>query len=184
MLITVKPGRDGGWRPAYNECLFIVDEKDSSRFILAPEGEIRFTWIDRKSLNEWRAIHHATNEDAKKIDRDFEMRSERLSPWRRMLGKRETSYLDWSAHERSQAGFAVVADSRMATRVSTIWYVEPRQSAITPAPVDSDSKPIGWKLQPSVAGPIDDDVMEYRCFHNSALAQLEKPRVIHLPGRF
>lgn len=183
MLITIRRMKRGGWKPLENECLFLVDEADQGSFILAPGSTVKFTWVDRKSLSAWRAIYHATNTDASTADPTFKRPLESRTLRQRILRKRSTDALEWDAQERHHAGFDVVAESRMDTRVATIWRFEPGRSAVVPDANGGISDKRSWKLQAKAECPIDDEVIKYRCYYNSALAQIDTPSIIHLPGR-
>lgn len=183
MLLTVRGMRGGVRYPLENEGLFVVNGEERSRFILEAHSKQEFTWVDRKSIADWRSIYHATDSGASTVDRKFKHSLDHVKLRQRLFGKRSIDLLDWAARVREQAGFVVVAESRMETRLSTIWHVEPGQSAIIPDFRSTRSESISWKLRPTVKGPIDDDVILYRYFYSSALAQLDPPSIVHLPGR-
>lgn len=183
MLITIRRMKRGGWRPLENECLLLVNGTNQERFILKSDQTVEFTWIDRKRLSDWRAIYHATETDASTADPKFKRPLHSPNLLRRMQGERGIDVLEWDANERHHAGFDVVAESRMGARVATIWSFEPGRSAAVPDPAGSMSGMTSWKLQANTEGPIDDQVIKYRCYYNSTLAQIDTPSTIHLPGR-
>lgn len=183
MLLTVKALREDVYYPLQNECRFILEGKPRTNYVLGPESVAEFTWVDRKTLDDWRELYQATNRRSDTVDKEFSRELRPASLWQRLRGQSEESAIGWNARIRSQAGFIVVAENRMVDRVSTVWRVEPGQSAIKPSSNAEPSEDITWKLQSSAEDPIDDDVLLYRCYYDTALAQLNTPRVIKLPGR-
>lgn len=173
--------------PLRNEGLFLVGGEDRNNFILSPGEHQTFTWVDRRPAIDWLA-HYRASEEGRMTELPKEVPDPRAenSIWQRvgqiwshgasaMLRKREKVLM--------QGSFRVVADSRAAERVSTVWTARLSRSALQPRGRDADGELV-WGLAPTIFGKVDDDVILYRSHIDVALARLKRPRVTHVPGRF
>lgn len=175
--------------PLRNQRLFLVDGADSRQTTLAPGDSLNVTWVDRRSFEEWRE-HSVAHEERNAWD-DDELRPPSLSVLgsvielcRRLWDPWHSSYQTWRSEVLGRSGFRVVVDSRVADRISEVWDAELGRSPITSTGRDETSQKLLWQLQPDATSPVDDDVVRYRCHQDTTLAQLKRPRMRTVPGRF
>ncbi len=189
MLLTLRnTNRTSVRYPTRNEGVFLIGGKDVLQAVLAPKETIRFKWVDRRSFEEWRQLYVAT--ERRNLFGDTSLKPPRLSMRRRLralLAGPRSPFGDaewaWGQELISQFGFEIVADSRMAERVSTVWSATLARAAITPSGRDEQSSELYWKLAGKPTEAIDDDVVIYRCRYDATLAQVTPPTWRHVPGR-
>lgn len=81
------------------------------------------------------------------------------------------------------SGFEMVAHGRMDERISYIWTAELGRSAIAPFAQEELTNAMRWRLAESTDGPIDDEVIRYRCRLDATLAQVDPPQYRTVLGR-
>lgn len=148
--------------PLQNQGVFLIDGEDRDQTVIAANATAAFRWIDRRPMAEW-LLHRAVSDQRPASEDQV-----------RVPRPRE--------HHRSSGGFRVVLDSRAAERVSEVWTALLERSPIRPAGRDQQDELL-WGLAESASGPIDDDVVRYRCAADGTLAQLEPSGVRWVPGR-
>lgn len=175
--------------PLQNQRLFLIDGVDRRQATLAPGEELDVTWVDRRSFDQWR--EHCIAYEERNMWDDEELEPPSPSAWgeilefcRRWRDPWFDSYQEWRSSVLGRSGFRVVVDSRVADRISEVWDAELGQSPVTPMGRDEHSRELLWRLRPNVSTPVDDDVVRYRCHQDTTLAQLERPRMRMVPGRF
>lgn len=171
------------WYVHRNQSLLVLDDipAECNRAILPAGAKVAFTWIDRRTQDEWITI------------RDLRIAHDGTSSpflpglsWRDYLRAPFDSDAATRVEERKidRSGFYLVCESRANERVATIWYAE-----VVKAPVTIDEYNIQTQrttYKPSIqtiAGPIDDDIVRYRVTTDPVLALLRPPRTRYLRGR-
>lgn len=186
LLLTLHDHPNSGrssWYRHRNQSVFLLDKTEAHLgWAILPGGtEVSFEWIDRRSRDEWIAIHELDNPADG-------TNSPLLSPvsWRDHL--RATVDASTRSHLRRQkvarSGFYVVCESRAAERIAMIWHAAVTASPVTVTGPDINTKrrQYGENLR-VIQGPIDDDVVRYRVTFDAVLAQLRAPRWRRLRGR-
>ncbi|MDQ3578609.1 MAG: hypothetical protein M3443_13650 [Actinomycetota bacterium] len=166
-----------------NQSVFLLDsiEVKYGWAILPGGAEVSFEWIDRRSPDEWIALHELDNP----ADGTS---SPLLAPvsWRNYL--RATvdlnARIDLRRTKIARSGFYVVCESRATERVATIWHAAVAATPVTITGRDSRTDRLQYEENLRlIPGPIDDDTIRYRVTFDAVLAQLHTPRWRRLRGR-
>lgn len=188
-LLTIRRSKDSDIRyPLQNEGLFLVDGQDRNEWPLAAGGQANFTWIDRRSFEAWRHLYVATQ--TRNIWSDADLRTPSLHFWagitsavRKFINPSYDVVGRWKEHIVTGSGFKVVADNRTVERVSTVWCAALSKAPIEAFGRDADSGDLTWRLCRDPTGNIDDDIVHYRCYPDTTLAQISPPNYRAVPGR-
>lgn len=180
----------GGRLPLKNQKVFLVDGQATRNAVVIPGARTEVTWIDRRSVNEWR--EHYIAQVGRQESEDAELRPPRRSHGSSLTAFIRTlrdplngdRYLEWKATILRRSGFRLVIESRVEDRIPEVWEVQLGNSPLAPVDRDEKSQALRWRLSSDVDAPVDDDVVMYRCHRNTVLAQLDPPRHRHVPGRF
>ncbi|BBH15781.1 hypothetical protein Back2_00680 [Nocardioides baekrokdamisoli] len=188
LLLTVRDHphslRDS-WRPSENESVFRLGgprHEPQHRALLDAGATVKFVWTDRRSAVEWiglRSLH------GRNLYGDPELVLPRLR-----LGdclRQPHKMLDpaWRMHMRcvqiARSGFELVAESRGADRLITVWRAEVVRTPMSSAGRVGDT--LAWTCQKPDTGPVDDDQVIYRYRFDNTLARLQPASARFLPGR-
>ena len=176
-------------QPLLNQRVFLIAGHPGRKAVIPPGVTLEVTWVDRRSLNEWRE-HHVAHERPRSWDTP-ELEPPRPSVWsavkeavRKVRYPWYSSRLEWESEVLGRSGFRFVIDTRVSSRIPEVWDARLGESPIVPVDRDDGTDCLRWKLHATALAPIDDDIVNFRCRRDMAFVQLETPRLRSVPGRF
>ncbi|MEV0781753.1 hypothetical protein AB0I52_01935 [Streptomyces sp. NPDC050423] len=186
MLLTLRDHENSGrevWYRYRNQSVFLLDDEEVElgHAILQPEQEVTFTWIDRRSRDEWISIR---NLHGRNMWNDPELEAPKLTALETVDAILRRKPLAWAKDSKvKRSGFQIVCEPRTSQRVATIWDAEIIQPPIQAAGRDESGAITFEARKETIAGPLDDRIVRYRADFDATLALAIPPKHRYLSGR-
>jgi len=189
LLLTLRDhpqSRREVWYEHRNHSNWCLDDGRPCRLgqlVLAPDADHAFTWIDRRHQHEWEAVYLAHSR-SRWQDEELSLPRLRIADLPRLLRRPTRDHVRFLRKQRlPRVGFRVIAEPRTQERVAAVWTAEVTKAPLFPAARRESDHPLFEKDYQIFEGPVDDDVVYYRLGYDTALASINRPSLVYVPGR-
>ncbi|WP_377973800.1 hypothetical protein [Arthrobacter ulcerisalmonis] len=179
------------WYPLMNQNVFSVGSRHNVNWsVLEAGASENFTWVDRRSAQEWANIYALYNGN---LWDDPELELPQLKSkdipqilrmvWNFRMTNQSLAMKLIREDKVARSGFRIIGESRLDRRVTVEWSAEVICSALEAFGREDPSEALLWRVAQEIPGPIDDDVIRYRANLSHVLAAIITPRSRRVPGR-